>query len=99
MQAGQNMGKVRVGLWESGGRGATQAAHAHHKHFRHVCDLGRVEARRLVEGMRALPSRKGGHTKLGEVRAGRREGAVGGGAAKAACREGLGWRSGRGYAP
>ena len=32
---------------------------AHPKHERHVCDAGGVEAQRLVERRRALPSRKG----------------------------------------
>ena len=33
---------------------------AHPEHAAHGCDTGRVEAQRLVEGYRALPSRKGG---------------------------------------
>ena len=36
---------------------------AHRKHEVHGCDLGRVEAQRLVEGLRFLPSRKERHTK------------------------------------
>ena len=46
----------------------------HPKHAAHVHDAGRVEAQRFVELLRVLPSRKGGHTKQGEVRAGRRQG-------------------------
>ena len=33
---------------------------AHVEHVLHVCDLGRVEAERLVERLRGLPSRKAG---------------------------------------
>jgi len=33
---------------------------AHPEHEAHVCDLGRVEAERLVERGRVLPSRKAG---------------------------------------
>eukprot|EP00964_Phaeocystis_antarctica_P058275 scaffold34558_cov52-Phaeocystis_antarctica.AAC.2 len=40
-----------------GGQG-TRGAHV--KHVAHVCDAGRVEAQRLVEGQRPLPSRKEG---------------------------------------
>ncbi len=32
---------------------------AHPKHLTHGCDAGRVEAQRLVERLRLLPSRKG----------------------------------------
>ena len=41
-------------LWGQGTRGA------HHEHAFHVRDVGRVEAQRLVEHGRALPSRKEG---------------------------------------
>eukprot|EP00964_Phaeocystis_antarctica_P061806 scaffold36956_cov62-Phaeocystis_antarctica.AAC.4 len=41
-----------VGCWQ-GTRGA------HVKHSVHVCDAGRVEAQRLVERPRVLPSREG----------------------------------------
>eukprot|EP00964_Phaeocystis_antarctica_P067536 scaffold40881_cov43-Phaeocystis_antarctica.AAC.1 len=37
----------------------------HLKHALHGCDFGRVEVQRLVELLRVLPSRKGGHTKAG----------------------------------
>ena len=50
-----------------GGRGEG----THKKHVLHACDLGRVEGQRLVEGTRALPSRKVGIRGEGEVRAGR----------------------------
>ena len=59
------LGKVRLKV---GGQG-TPGAHV--EHAAHVRDLGRVEAQRLVEGIRALPSRKGGMRCRGEVRAGR----------------------------
>ena len=44
---------------------------AHPEHFAHVRDLGRVEAERLVERLRVLPSRKAG------MRRGKRCGAGG----------------------
>ena len=44
------------GLWRLRARGTRGA---HHKHVPHVCDAGRVEAQRLVEHRRALPSKKG----------------------------------------
>eukprot|EP00964_Phaeocystis_antarctica_P152664 scaffold120659_cov51-Phaeocystis_antarctica.AAC.3 len=47
-QGGPNCG----GCWQ-GMRGA------HVKHVLHGCDFGRVEAQRLVERRRGLPSRKG----------------------------------------
>ena len=40
---------------------------AHGEHLVHGCDAGRVEAQRLVERQRELPSRKGGRTMRGEV--------------------------------
>ena len=40
--------------WAQGTRGA------HGEHVAHVCDLGHVEAERLVERRRVLPSRKVG---------------------------------------
>ena len=43
---------------EAGGRGGRRGAHL--KHVRHVRDAGRVEAQRLVERIRALPSAKAG---------------------------------------
>ena len=50
---------------------------AHVEHAVHGCDAGRVEAQRLVERRRALPSRKGGmelRGGAGEARAGKPEG-------------------------
>ena len=41
-----------------GGQGTPRGAHV--EHALHVRDLGRVEAERLVERRRALPSRKAG---------------------------------------
>eukprot|EP00964_Phaeocystis_antarctica_P086460 scaffold54754_cov65-Phaeocystis_antarctica.AAC.2 len=58
---------------------------AHHEHVVHVRDTGRVEAQRLVERRRALPSRKEGRTMPGEVRAEGAGGAWAGGSARAAC--------------
>ena len=48
-------GRARLKAWAQGTRGAR-----HPEHPAHVCDLGRVEAERLVERSRALPSRKAG---------------------------------------
>jgi hypothetical protein len=57
------------------GLGAKGTRGAHPEHVAHVRDAGGVEAQRLVEGKRELPSRRGGHAmRGGEVRAGRREG-------------------------
>jgi hypothetical protein len=61
-----------------GGQG-TRGAHV--EHVAHVRDIGRVQAQQLVEGVRALPSRREGRAMRGEVRAGRREGVWGGGGA------------------
>ena len=47
---------------------------AHLEHVVHVLDAGRVEAQRLIELRRALPSRKEGCTIRGEVWAGREGG-------------------------
>ena len=48
-------------------------ARAHVEHGAHVRDAGRVEAQRLVEGLRVLPSRKQSLCDAGRgVRAGRR---------------------------
>ena len=54
-------GPAQAACWqdptvEASGRGAREA---HRKHVLHSCDAGRVEAQRLVERRRALPSRKG----------------------------------------
>ena len=70
---------------------------AHFEHGPHVRDAGRVEAQRLVERRRGLPSRKEGIvTVRGEV-----YGSADGGqrttAAHAACREGLDCRLGAGH--
>eukprot|EP00964_Phaeocystis_antarctica_P079950 scaffold49868_cov57-Phaeocystis_antarctica.AAC.3 len=59
---------------------------AHREDAVHICDAGRVEAQRLVEHRRILPSRKGSIGKRGAKHGGRREG-VGAVAAQAACRE------------
>ena len=54
-----------------GGQG-TRGAHL--EHAVHGRDLGGVNAQRLVEGVRFLPSRREGHAMRGEVCARRREG-------------------------
>ena len=41
-----------------GATGHARSTRAHPKHLAHACDLGRVEAQRLVERRRVLPSRK-----------------------------------------
>eukprot|EP00964_Phaeocystis_antarctica_P076118 scaffold47039_cov54-Phaeocystis_antarctica.AAC.3 len=56
--------EVRAGR-RDGGRVAVETrvactGRAHPEHVLHGCDLGRVEAQRLVEHRRALPSRKEG---------------------------------------
>ena len=59
--------------WRLGGRLGTRGAYR--KHLVHVCDLGRVEAQRLVERLRPLPSHTEGiHDAGREVRAGRQAG-------------------------
>jgi len=68
---------------EAAGRG-TRGGHL--KHVRHARDAGRVQAQRLVERRRVLPSQKEKHKKSGERRAGTREG-VGAEAAQAGCRQ------------
>ena len=67
----------QTGKGSPGGRGEG----THLKHVFHVLDAGEVEVQRLVELFRALPSRKGGHTKQDGVLAGRREGGGRGGGA------------------
>ena len=47
-------GEITAKYWAQETRGA------HQKHPAHGCDFGRVEAQRLVEALRALPSRKVG---------------------------------------
>ena len=72
-------GKARLKAW---GPGGTRGAHG--EHVNHVRDLGGVEAQRLVEHRRDLPSRKGGACDAGrgaDRKAGGREAA----AAQAAC--------------
>jgi len=62
-------GKAWLKAWRSQGmRGA------HLEHAFYIGDLGGVEAQRLVERPRDLPSRREGHAMRGEVRIGRREG-------------------------
>eukprot|EP00964_Phaeocystis_antarctica_P063590 scaffold38171_cov50-Phaeocystis_antarctica.AAC.10 len=56
-------GRPRRKLWacKANWRVGTRAcAEPHRKHVVYVCDAGRVEAQRLVERRRALPSPKGG---------------------------------------
>ena len=50
---------------------------AHVEHVAHGSDAGRVEAERLVERRRALPSRKEGRTMRGKVCVGREAGGRG----------------------
>ena len=57
------------------GLGAKGTRGAHEEHVAHGRDAGGVEAQRLVEGRRLLPSRREGkRCGGGEVRAGRQEG-------------------------
>ena len=60
------------GVHEEGPTQGTRRAHV--EHLLHGRDLGRVEAERLVERRRVLPSRKAGMRRAEEVRPGRREG-------------------------
>jgi hypothetical protein len=67
-----------------GGQGHARGAHL--EHVAHGRDAGGVEAQRLVEGVRGLPSRREGmRCGEGEVRAGRREGLGCGGGTQEAC--------------
>jgi hypothetical protein len=69
---------------KAGGQEGTRGAHL--EHGVHVRDAGGVKAQRLVEGRRALPSRREGmRCGEGEVRAGRREGLWRGGGTQEAC--------------
>ena len=77
--AGASAGGAGAGGSSSGRLQGTRGAHI--KHLHHVRDARNVEAQRLVELPRALPTRKGRHTKQGEVRARRREGGGRGGGA------------------
>ena len=76
---------------KAGGGQGTRGAHV--EHGPHGRDLGRVEAERLVERLRVLPSRKAGmaHAMWGEVQPGRCEGVVGGGDASGTHGEGPAW--------
>jgi hypothetical protein len=88
MRGGEVRAGRREGLWCGGGTtsgmhgarlskglGAKGTRGAHGEHVVHVRDAGGVEAQWLVEGRRALPSRREGmRCGEGEVRAGRREG-------------------------
>ena len=56
------------------GCGSQGTRGAHLEHAAHGRDLGRVEAERLVERRRKLPSRKGRYAMWEKVRRGRREG-------------------------
>jgi hypothetical protein len=79
------------------GLGAKGTRGAHEEHVAHVRDAGGVEAQRLVEGPRGLPSRREGmRCRGGEVRAGRREGLLRGGGTQAACTCGCGPTQGLG---
>ena len=57
---------ARTGEGPTQGCGGQGTRGAHVEHVVHVCDLGRVEAERLVERVRALPSRKAG-MRCGEM--------------------------------
>jgi hypothetical protein len=61
--------KARLKDWRPQG---TRGVHPEHR--LHGRDLGGVEAQRLVERRRCLPSRRKRHAMRGEMRAGRREG-------------------------
>ena len=66
-----------------GGQGARGA---YGEHVAHLCDVGRVEAQRLVERRRVLPNQKAQpHAMRGEVRTGLGGRACGAVAAQAAC--------------
>jgi len=68
------------------GLGAKGTRGAHAEHGEHGRGAGGVEAQRLVERRRGLPSRREGRRcGGGEVRAGRREGLWCGGGTQAAC--------------
>ena len=67
--ASRTYGKARLQI----GSRARGGAYVEHK--LHVCNLGRVEAQRLVERRRALPGVEKRACARGEVRAGRREAA------------------------
>ena len=81
VRPGRRAGEVQTGDGAAGhGRGA------HHQHVAHVCDAGRVQAQRLVERIRVLPSPRGGmESRKCRLRGGR--GARGGGGASSVQRE------------
>ena len=54
------------GIGPTHGLGAKGTRGAHREHVAHVCDAGGVEAQRLVEGRRGLPSRREGMRCGGE---------------------------------
>ena len=86
----QHAGEVQTGDGERGTGGA------HVKHVLHVCDAGRVEAQRLVESLRILPSPRGSHEKGARCGPGSRRGCGAAAAAKAACTGGgPDWTRGR----
>ena len=85
--AGRGAGQEGVGRWrrKRHARGGTDSRlggqgtrGAHFEHGAHVRDAGRIEAQRLVERVRTLPSpRKEGACDVGRgVRAGRRKGRI-----------------------
>ena len=67
-EAGRGVGREAKGLWArcwckphaGKGRLEVRGEGTHPKHAVHVCDAGRVKAQRLVELLRALPSRRDG---------------------------------------
>eukprot|EP00964_Phaeocystis_antarctica_P128455 scaffold92250_cov61-Phaeocystis_antarctica.AAC.8 len=101
---------IRCGKWCGPGSGigrwveAAQASSvhtrggAHREHLVHVLDARGVEAQRLVERRRLLPSRKEStHTVRGELRPGRRREAAGNGGARSVHRGGLDCGLGAGH--
>ena len=72
--SGMHAGRAQL---KAGGQG-TRGAHV--EHVLHGCDLGRVEAQRLVERRRVLPSRKEGIRCRARYRLGGRRAWGGGGA-------------------
>jgi len=75
------------GRLKAGGGQGTRGAHV--EHAVHGRDLGGVKAQRLVEPLRALPSRREGHMHMLRcgASAGREAGGCGAVAAQAACTE------------
>ena len=56
--------KERAGEGPKGDQGVRGTGGAHIKHVHHGGDAGRVEAQRLVERRRALPSREEGSQRV-----------------------------------